>query len=124
MGCRASRMQPDFHHGLLSATASRPPIPLTHRELEILSYLAEHRDRMARRQEVVRAVWGYLDTDLSTRMVDVTIARLRRERPRSIIIIRNSAAPPMATATAGPASRKSALTAIDRGEPADSPLKD
>jgi DNA-binding response OmpR family regulator len=54
-------------------------LPLTHREFELLSYLAEHRDVVVRRSELLRAVWGYLDTDLSTRTVDFAIARLRRK---------------------------------------------
>jgi two-component system response regulator VicR len=54
-------------------------LPLTHREFELLSYLAEHRDVVVRRSELLRAVWGYLDTDISTRTVDFAIARLRRK---------------------------------------------
>jgi two-component system response regulator VicR len=53
-------------------------LPLTHREFELLSYLAEHRDVIVRRSELLRAVWGYLHTD-STRTVDFAIARLRRK---------------------------------------------
>ena len=30
-------------------------------------------------QELLRAVWGYLDTDISTRTVDFAVARLRRK---------------------------------------------
>ena len=54
-------------------------IPFTHREFELLSYLAEHRDMVVRRSELLRAVWGYLDTDISTRTVDFAVARLRRK---------------------------------------------
>jgi two-component system response regulator ResD len=61
------------------ATAGNRAIPFTHREFELLSYLAEHRDRVVRRNELLRAVWGYLDTDISTRTVDFAIARLRRK---------------------------------------------
>jgi DNA-binding response OmpR family regulator len=61
------------------ATAGTRAIPVTHREFELLSYLAEHRDTVVRRSELLRAVWGYLDTDLSTRTVDFAIARLRRK---------------------------------------------
>ena len=61
------------------ASVGTRAIPFTHREFELLSYLAEHRDKVVRRSELLRAVWGYLDTDISTRMVDFAIARLRRK---------------------------------------------
>lgn len=61
------------------ASAGTRAIPFTHREFELLSYLAEHRDVVVRRSELLRAVWGYLDTDVSTRTVDFAIARLRRK---------------------------------------------
>ena len=61
------------------ASAGNRTIPFTHREFELLSYLAEHRDLVVRRSELLRAVWGYLDTDINTRTVDFAIARLRRK---------------------------------------------
>jgi two-component system response regulator VicR len=54
-------------------------IPLTHREFDLLSYLADRRDIVVHRDELLRAVWGYLDTDLVTRTVDFAVARLRRK---------------------------------------------
>jgi DNA-binding response OmpR family regulator len=54
-------------------------IPLTHREFELLSYLAERRDIVVHRDELLRAVWGYLDKDVMTRTVDFAIARLRKK---------------------------------------------
>jgi two-component system response regulator ResD len=61
------------------ASAGNRTILFTHREFELLSYLAEHRDMVVRRSELLRAVWGYLGTDISTRMVDFAVARLRRK---------------------------------------------
>jgi len=61
------------------ASAGNRTIPFTYREFELLSYLAEHRDMVVRRSELLRAVWGYLGTDISTRTVDFAIARLRRK---------------------------------------------
>jgi DNA-binding response OmpR family regulator len=64
-------------------------IHLTHREFELLRYLAERRDRLVLRDELLRAVWGYADTPL-TRSVDHAVARLRKKiepdphRPRYI----------------------------------------
>jgi two-component system response regulator MprA/two-component system response regulator PrrA len=61
------------------ASAGNRTIVFTHREFELLSYLAEHRDMVVRRSELLGAVWGYLGTDISTRTVDFAIARLRRK---------------------------------------------
>ena len=61
------------------ASAGNRTILFTHREFELLSYLAEHRDMVVRRGELLRAVWGYLGTDISTRTVDFAVARLRRK---------------------------------------------
>ncbi len=61
-------------------TAQRGALPLhlTHREFEILRYLAERRDRVAHRNELLREVWGVLDGS-TTRSVDFAISRLRRK---------------------------------------------
>ena len=61
------------------ASRGRRTVPLTHREFELLSYLADRRDVVVPRNELLRAVWGYLDTDIVTRTVDFAIARLRRK---------------------------------------------
>ena len=61
------------------ASSGRRSIPLTHREFELLSYLADRRDLVVHRNELLRAVWGYLDNDIVTRTVDFAIARLRRK---------------------------------------------
>jgi DNA-binding response OmpR family regulator len=62
---------------------------LTHREYEVLQFLAERQGRFVSRHELLREVWGYLDVP-TTRSVDHAIARLRRKieadarRPRFI----------------------------------------
>jgi len=61
------------------ASSGRRTIPLTHREFELLSYLADRRDVVVPRNELLRAVWGYLDRDIVTRTVDFAVARLRRK---------------------------------------------
>jgi DNA-binding response OmpR family regulator len=53
-------------------------VGLTHREFELLKYLAEHPHRVVRRAELLREVWGYPDTP-ATRSVDHAVARLRRK---------------------------------------------
>ena len=54
------------------------PLHLTHREFEILRYLAERRDRVVHRNELLREVWGIVDGS-TTRSVDFAVARLRRK---------------------------------------------
>jgi DNA-binding response OmpR family regulator len=73
---RLAAIEVDFE----SHTARRGSIPLhlTHREFEILRYLAERRDRVVHRNELLREVWGVLDGS-TTRSVDFAISRLRRK---------------------------------------------
>ena len=53
-------------------------IDLTHRDFEILRYLAERTNSIVSRSELLRAIWGYPDT-ANTRAVDHAIARLRKK---------------------------------------------
>jgi DNA-binding response OmpR family regulator len=64
-------------------------LDLTHRDFEILQYLANRPHTIVSRDELLRAVWGYPDS-AATRAVDHAIARLRKKieekphRPRYI----------------------------------------
>ena len=60
------------------ATGSGHAVALTRRECELLRYLAERRDRVVHREELLREVWGYSDAPL-TRSVDSAVARLRKK---------------------------------------------
>ena len=71
------RLQIDFR--TQRATCGDQPVRLTHREFELLRYLAERRDRVVHRDELLREVWGYLVDTTMTRTVDQTIARLRKK---------------------------------------------
>ncbi len=64
----------------LSRTARRgkTDLYLTHREFELLQYLSERAGRIVHRDELLRVIWGYLDTPL-TRSVDNAILRLRKK---------------------------------------------
>jgi DNA-binding response OmpR family regulator len=53
-------------------------VHLTHREFEILRFLAERRDRIVYRDELLREIWGFLGTS-ATRSVDQAVARLRKK---------------------------------------------
>ena len=60
------------------ATRNERLLHLTHREFELLLYLAERHGRVVHRSELLREVWGYADTP-ATRSVDHAIARLRKK---------------------------------------------
>src|SRR5688572_25802788 len=61
----------------LSRTARRgkTDLYLTHREFELLQYLSERPGRIVHRDELLHAVWGYLEKPL-TRSVDNAVLRL------------------------------------------------
>ena len=65
------------------AYASGRPLRLTVRELDLLTALAERRDRIVSREELYRVVWEdqYRKSD---RSVDVYIARLRQKLGEAI----------------------------------------
>lgn len=62
----------------LIAVKGTKSLRLTHREFELLRYLAERQEKVVYRNELLRAVWGYPDSP-STRSVDHAIARLRKK---------------------------------------------
>jgi len=66
----------DFH--ALRARRGSREIALTHREFELLRYLAERQGRVVTREELLRDVWRYTEVTM-TRTVDNFIARLRRK---------------------------------------------
>lgn len=61
-----------------TARRGSTPVHLTHREFEILRYLAERQDRVVHRDELLREVWEIVDGS-TTRAVDFSVARLRRK---------------------------------------------
>ena len=63
----------------MKATDGSRDLHLTHREFEVLRYLAERQDRVVYRDELLREIWGYLDVPITTRSVDHAIARLRKK---------------------------------------------
>jgi DNA-binding response OmpR family regulator len=65
------------------AYAGGTPLRLTVRELDLLTALAERRDRIVSREELYRVVWEeqYRKSD---RSVDVYIARLRQKLGEAI----------------------------------------
>jgi DNA-binding response OmpR family regulator len=61
-----------------NATKGGHTLHLTHREFELLQYLAERRECVVHRNELLREVWGYPNVP-STRSVDHAIARIRKK---------------------------------------------
>ncbi len=64
--------------GARTATKKAAELDLTHRDFEILQYLASRPHTIVSRDELLKAVWGYPDT-AATRAVDHAIARLRKK---------------------------------------------
>jgi DNA-binding response OmpR family regulator len=52
-------------------------VALTEKEAEVLRYLASCPGRAVSREELLRAVWGLNPRGMSTRTVDMAVARLR-----------------------------------------------
>jgi len=57
---------------------SGQPIDLTHREFELIHYLAKHPGKVMTREHLLQAVWGF-EYFGDVRTVDVTIRRLREK---------------------------------------------
>ncbi len=70
------RVTIDFR--MLQAWDQDRPIELTHREFELLRYLAERQEMVVDRDEMLREVWGYAAAP-NTRSVDQAVVRLRRK---------------------------------------------
>jgi two-component system alkaline phosphatase synthesis response regulator PhoP len=67
-------------------------IAVAAKELQLLQYLVDHRDRVVPREEILRKVWEY-SSDVASRTIDVHIAWLRQkldnpDHPRHIQTIR------------------------------------
>lgn len=58
------------------------PVKLSARQFQLLAYLVERRGQLVTREQLQRDVWGFAD-DVSTRTVDIHIARLRKAIERN-----------------------------------------
>jgi len=58
------------------------PLKLSARQFQLLLYLAERRGQLVTREQLQRDVWGFAD-DVSTRTVDIHVARLRKAIERN-----------------------------------------
>ena len=63
----------------LTATLGGRKIDITRREMEILLYLNNHRNRIVTKKELLKNVWNYADSDIETRTVDIHVLKLRKK---------------------------------------------
>jgi DNA-binding response OmpR family regulator len=68
-----------FDGKILKASTKDNSIELTRREMDIVSYLHRHRDRIVSKKELLTKVWQYADADIETRTVDIHIQKLRKK---------------------------------------------
>jgi DNA-binding response OmpR family regulator len=79
--------------GHCRAVRNGSSVGLTYREVGILRWLYDHRDRAVPRSELLEQVWG-VPGDLRTRTVDMTISNLRRKierqpaQPRIVVTVK------------------------------------
>lgn len=64
--------------GSYLVTKQQKTLDLTHREFELLLYMAKHVNQVLTREHLLQSVWGY-DYFGDVRTVDVTIRRLREK---------------------------------------------
>lgn len=81
----------------LSGSGESGDVPFTRREMEVLTYLAQHHDRPVSREELLAKVWGYgKDLEIETRTVDIHIAKIRRKieevpsEPGNLVTVRGA----------------------------------
>jgi two-component system response regulator VicR len=67
-----------IHPDAYIVTKRGETIELTHREFELLHYLAKHIGQVMTREHLLQTVWGY-DYFGDVRTVDVTVRRLREK---------------------------------------------
>ena len=73
-----------FQGKTLEATAGQEALALTRREMDIVTYLHRHQDRIVPKKELLTEVWHYADADIETRTVDIHMLKLRKKIVRLI----------------------------------------
>jgi len=61
-----------------NAYSDNQPVPMTHREFEVIKYLWQHQNEVVSRDKLLEDVWGY-DEYPTTRTVDNFILKLRQK---------------------------------------------
>lgn len=74
------------------ASCGGNPVPMTHKEFEILKYFIDHSEQTISRDDLLHDVWGY-EADITSRTVDNFILKLRQKielnpsHPRFILTV-------------------------------------
>jgi two-component system response regulator RegX3 len=68
-----------FRGKTLEAASGDKTMALTRREMDIITYLHRHRDRIVSKKEFLTEVWHYADADIETRTVDIHVLKLRKK---------------------------------------------
>ncbi len=63
----------------LVAQYQNESVELTRKEMDIITYLHHHRDRIVSKKELLTEVWHYADADIETRTVDIHMLKLRKK---------------------------------------------
>lgn len=63
----------------LQATVGDAVTDLTRREMDIITYLFHHKERIVSKKELLTEVWHYANADVETRTVDIHILKLRKK---------------------------------------------
>lgn len=77
-----------------AVTRDGQEVPLAPMEYDLLMALVERRGAVASRTELLEEVWGYANTDVMTRTVDIHVAELRKKleddpsNPRHLLTVR------------------------------------
>jgi two-component system response regulator RegX3 len=68
-----------FDGKTLTVSRGQKSLEITRREMDIVSYLHHHRDRIVSKKALLTDVWHYADVDIETRTVDIHILKLRKK---------------------------------------------
>ena len=63
----------------LVAQYKNESVDLTRKEMDIIAYLHDHRDRIVSKKQLLTEVWHYADADIETRTVDIHMLKLRKK---------------------------------------------
>lgn len=80
-----------FDGKMLVAVFDGKTTDLTRREMDIMVYLNQNRNRIITKKELLTHVWNYKDADIETRTVDIHMLKLRKKittlKPDSTLIL-------------------------------------
>lgn len=71
-----AHLEVDFEHRM--ARLDRQPLPLTHKEYDLLAVLVANAGEIVRRDALLFRIWGY-SREVRTRTLDVHIRRVRKK---------------------------------------------